>query len=365
MFYELTNNLGGVRTPDFLLLLGKKDITRNISKRLISLTLTDNRGFETDQLDIVLDDSDGEIELPARNAVLTLFLGWKEKVLKEKGSFTVDTIEHRGDSADTVRITARSANLGGTLNASREMSWHDTTLGAIVESIAVNHELSPAIAPELAKIPISHIDKSLESDVVFLTRLADRYGATVAIKARKLLFLKAGKGVTASGEPIAPVTITRGDGDRHLFSITDRDNYSGVTAQWLDTKNPQQQQQNVKVEHQSPPTKQNEYLLGKAGNVFAIKKIFANKAQAERAAQAQWDRLQRDKVLFTINLAIGRETLYPETPVNVTGFKSIIDAQPWVITKLVHTLDSNGYTTALTLEVNNAEVEYSEVIKSE
>ncbi|WP_427854682.1 hypothetical protein, partial [Salmonella sp. CQ24WZ0581SAL] len=32
--------------------------------RLMSMTLTDNRGFEADQLDIELNDADGQIVLP-------------------------------------------------------------------------------------------------------------------------------------------------------------------------------------------------------------------------------------------------------------------------------------------------------------
>lgn len=38
----------------------------------------------------------------------------------------------------------------------------------------------------------------------------------------KLLFLKAGQGVTASGKKIPQITITRSDGDRHHFAIADR-----------------------------------------------------------------------------------------------------------------------------------------------
>ena len=46
-------------TPAFKIILNGKDITTRLESRLISLTLTDNRGFEADQLDIELDDADG------------------------------------------------------------------------------------------------------------------------------------------------------------------------------------------------------------------------------------------------------------------------------------------------------------------
>jgi phage protein D len=79
-----------------------------------------------------------------------------------------------------------------------------------------------ASVDSLEKIPVPHIDQSQESDAVFLTRLADRNGAAVSVKAGKLLFLKAGSAVTASGKPIPQMTLTRSDGDRHQFAIADR-----------------------------------------------------------------------------------------------------------------------------------------------
>ena len=115
-------------TPAFMLTLGGDDITDNLSHRLLSLTMTDNRGFEADQLDIELDDSDGQLAMPARGAVLSLFLGWKGSALIGKGQFTVDEIEHRG-APDTLTIRARSADFRGSLNSRREVSYHDTTLG--------------------------------------------------------------------------------------------------------------------------------------------------------------------------------------------------------------------------------------------
>lgn len=44
------------------LTLNSKAITGNISDRLINLTMTHNRVFEADQLDIELDDTDGLAE---------------------------------------------------------------------------------------------------------------------------------------------------------------------------------------------------------------------------------------------------------------------------------------------------------------
>ncbi len=279
-------------------------------------------------------------------------------------------------------IRARSADFRGTLNSRREMSYHDTTLGQVVEQIAARNKLTASVATQLNAISIPHIDQSQESDAKFLTRLATRNGADVSVKAGKLLFLKAGSGTTASGKPIPTMTIERADGDRHQFAIADRGAYTGVTAKWLHTKDPKPKKQKVKIQRKpkfkqlralqhpkakpaavkksaaTPEEKEGEYMAGEADNVFALTTTYASKAQAMRAAAAKWDKLQRGVAEFSINLAMGRADLYPETPVQVKGFKRVIDDQSWIITKVVHSLSNSGYTTSLDLEVRLSQVEY-------
>ncbi|ELY4798022.1 phage late control D family protein [Cronobacter sakazakii] len=377
MLSDFYNGAGARMTPAYMLRINAKDITTVISERLLSLTLIDNRGFEADQLDIELDDADGQLELPIRGAVLTLFMGWQSETLIGKGDFTVDEIEHRG-APDTLIIRARSADFRGTLNSRREESYHDTTLGAVVETIAARNKLKARIAPELARIPVSHIDQAQESDAKFLTRLAERNGAEVSIKAGVLMFIKAGAGMTAGGKAIPQITITRSDGDRHQFAIADRGAYTGVTAKWLHTKDPKPKEVKVKrkpkvkhlraLEHpkvtkkkkekKEPEAREGEYMAGEADNVFVLTTTYASKAQAMRAAQAKWDKLQRGVAEFSITLARGRAEIYPETPAKVSGFKRIIDEQDWTITKVTHSLNNSGFVTALELEVKLSDVEY-------
>lgn len=382
MITGLTVDAGATLAPAFMLTQAGNDITQDISARLLSLTLTDNRGFEADQLDIELDDSDGQVEMPPRGAVLSLYLGWQGSALLGKGEFTVDEIEHRG-APDTLTIRARSADFRGTLNSRREMSYHDTTLGQVVEQIAARNKLTASVATQLNAISIPHIDQSQESDAKFLSRLATRNGADVSVKAGKLLFLKAGSGTTASGKPIPAMTIERADGDWHQFAIADRGAYTGVTAKWLHTKDPKPKKQKVKIQRKpkfkqlralqhpkakpvkakaaavkTPEAKEGEYMAGEADNVFALTTIYASKAQAMRAAAAKWDKLQRGVAEFSISLAMGRADLYPETPVQVKGFKRVIDEQSWIIAKVVHSLSNSGYTTSLDLEVRLSDVEF-------
>ncbi|HFI5325119.1 TPA: phage late control D family protein [Serratia liquefaciens] len=379
MIINVAMPAGALIAPDFSLSLQEKDITQNIRKRLITLSLTDNRGFEADQLDIELDDSDGLMVMPQRNAVLALSLGWKGAALTPKGLFTVDEVEHHG-SPDALTIRARSADFRGSLNTRRDESYHDTTLSHIVQKVAARNQLKASLAAGLGTIKVSHIDQTQETDAAFLTRLASLNGAVAVVKNGSLLFMRPGNGTTVNGKPLPVFTLTRQDGDRHSFSIADRDAYTGVTASWLNTKQPKPQkvklQRKPKEQHlralQHPNAKpaaskktgkpveekKGEYLVGAEDNVFVIPKVYANKAAAMRAAQAKWEKLQRGVAEFSLSLAMGRANITPETPVRVSGFKEVIDAQAWIVSKATHNLSNSGFTTALEFEVLLSDVTY-------
>jgi len=378
MMSTIAMDNGAQIAPDYRVKLAGSDITADISRRLISLSLTDNRGFEADQLEIALNDADGLMQMPPRGAVLSVFLGWKGQALIHKGEFTVDEVEHRG-APDTLTLRARSADYRGSLNSRRDHSYHDTTLEAIVSTVAARNSLQPAVAEAFKGVKVSHIDQTQENDAAFITRLAGLNGGVVAIKAGKLLFIKPGAAVTASGKPIPKTTLTRRDGDGHTFTLADRDAYTGVSATWLHTKDPKPKkvkvQRKKKEQHlralqhpaakkttakaqKTPEAKEGEYLAGSDENVFAMTTVYATQKAAMRAAQAKWDKLQRGVAEFSISLARGRADLFPETPVAVSGFKSVIDAQPWLISKVTHNLDGSGFVTTLNLEVLLSDVSY-------
>ncbi|NBJ32224.1 phage late control D family protein [Serratia fonticola] len=351
-------------TPAYSLKIDGADITGKIEERLISLTLTDNRGFEADQLDIELDDSNGTLELPRRGVSIAVSLGWKDSALVDKGTFTVDEIEHSG-APDKLVIRARSADFRATLNIQREASYHQKTIGDIIKTIASRHKLTPAIHKNMADVVISHIDQTNESDASFMTRLAKENGAIVTVKKGSLLFFRQGQNQTVSGKPIPLAVITRSLGDGHQFSITDRAAYTGVVANWLNTRTAKAQPVKVKRKRKKtanksaakPEEKQGEYLAGSDENVLVLRHTYASKYNAERAAKTNWERLQRGVATFSIQLARGRADLYPEAPVAVSGFKRQIDEAKWTLVTVTHSLNGSGFTTSLDLEVKIDELE--------
>ncbi|HCA7080938.1 TPA: phage late control D family protein [Citrobacter sedlakii] len=354
------------KSSAFSLTIEGKDVTTALDARLMSLTLTDNRGFEADQLDLELDDADGQIVLPRRGAVIQLALGWKGQPLFPKGAFTVDEIEHSG-APDRLTIRARSADFRETLNTRREKSWHQTTVGEVVKEIASRHNLKVALGKDLTDKALDHLDQTNESDASFLMRLARQYGAIASVKDGNLLFIRQGQGKTASGKPLPVITIERQVGDSHRFTLADRGAYTGVIASWLYTREPKKKEttqvkrrRKKTASPKEPEAKQGDYLVGTDENVLVLNRTYANRANAERAAKMHWDRLQRGVASFSLQLAEGRADLYTEMPVKVRGFKQPIDDAEWTITTLSHTvIPDGGFTTTLELEVkiNGLEIE--------
>lgn len=82
-----------VKTPICILTADNKPLNDLILQRIKSVTVTDNRANEADQLDIVLDDSDGVLDLPRRGVKINCQLGFEGEGLHDKGDFIVDETE--------------------------------------------------------------------------------------------------------------------------------------------------------------------------------------------------------------------------------------------------------------------------------
>ncbi|ADT95048.1 phage late control D family protein [Shewanella baltica] len=348
-------------TPDYQILVNGKDISPKVKARLMSLRLTDNRGFEADSIEVQLDDADGELAMPPKGATMQVRIGWKGSPLVDKGTYTIDELEHSGPP-DAITIRGKSADMRGTLQQSREQSFHQQSVSSIIDVIAARHQLKAKISDNLKMEFIDHIDQANESDANFLSRLAEQFDAIATVKNGNLLFLQAGLAHNASGIALDRVDITRQSGDSHHFGVADRDAYSGVVAYWQNDKAAKRQTVKAKKPTEAKPSDvkvivgEKEIMVGSNDNVKTLRHIYANKQNAERAARAMWDKLQRGVATFTITLAMGRPELFPELPVSVSGFKPQIDNSDWLLTRVEHNITDTGYTTGIELEVKNSEV---------
>lgn len=223
-------------------------------------------------------------------------------------------------------------------------------------TLATRNELATKISDKFNTEQIDHIDQQGESDAAFLTRLSQQFNALATIKHGTLLFLQAGAAETVSGKPIAPVTITRQSGDSHRFSNADRNAYTGVKARWQDNDGATTRIIQVIREKKGNTNTEKgntEFIIGSTGNTKVLRTVYSSKKTAERAAKSEWEKLQRQVATLSLTLAEGQPELFPEVPVTVRGFKADIDALPWLLAKVTHSISDSGYTCSLELEVKN------------
>ena len=316
--------------PDWRVTLDGKDLTDRMRPRLVSLTLSEKRGDEADQLDIVLDDADGLLAIPKEGALLRVYLGWKQgrdvtPGLINKGSYKVDDVSHSGPP-DQIRIRARAADFTSEIRNRREQSWKNTTLGAVLQDIAGRNGLTLKIAADLAAIALPSISQSRESDVAFLRRLGLENDAVATIKDKHLIFARKGAGTTTGGTALPTLTLTRRSGDGHNWQRQKRDGQEGVMAGWHDRKG----------------AKRKTVTVGQADGAKKLRKVYPDEASARRAAVAERDRLKRAPATLDLKLALGRPDVYPECRVSASGFKDEINATVWLISEVTHRLGNDG-----------------------
>lgn len=312
------------------------DITSKVNSRLINMTVTDNRGIEADSVSLELSDHDGLLDIPPKDAIVEVWIGWSTTGLVFKGKYLVKERIHSG-TPDILSIRAISADLKASLKRKREGSFHDKTIGEIISSLAARNGLNVVIQEKLASIKLAHIDQN-ESDANLMTRIADEHDAIATIKNSTLLFMAKGKAETVSGQSLPEIEITRRQGDRHNFSdTTEGDDISGVTCYYYDLKK---------------ALKQHVMVGNSSLNVREVRHIFRDRETAFHKAQAEYNQIKRKATSFSYSFSRGRPELIPEMTFKFTGLKAPIDDIIWLGTRVVHVLDgAGGFKTDVLLEV--------------
>ncbi|MFD0726975.1 contractile injection system protein, VgrG/Pvc8 family [Lysobacter brunescens] len=318
----------------YRLTIDGQDITGRVRPILSSLSISDRQRGEADELEIRLDDTDGKIEIPRKGVVCRVAIGWEGQALVDKGAFVVDETGHEGPP-DTVVIRARSVDLTNQARNRRNRSWHQTTLGAVIRDLAASQGLQPRISADLAQIPVAHLDQVGESDVNLMTRLAKQHDATATVKGRALIFLRIGKGTTASGAALPGFTIERSNCGRHNVTFADRDRFSGVHAEW----------------HDKASGTRKKVQVGDGKNSKGLRRVYHSESEARQHADAEYRKHQRGEARMSVTLSRGDANLSAEMIGRARGWRPEIDSIRWLAASVNHTLTgSGGFETTLELE---------------
>lgn len=317
-------------TPEFKILADSKDITRKIADRLLSLSVTDESGQNSDVVEIKLDNRDGAIAMPHSGAELEVYLGYEEIGLTRMGVFIAGDITLSGPP-DTMSIKGHAANMCKSLKAPKTKSWDQKTISEIVSTIAAGHGLIPVVAPVLAGIVLQHIDQTEESDLNFLTRLAVDNDAVAKPVESRLLFVPRGEAKSSSGKKLPLIHLDRVDLERWDMTAVSRGKYRSVKSYWYSLDD---------AERMS-------VIIGSGEPCFCMGGSSPTLSEARSKAQAKFNELQRGTATLSLSTG-GDPTIAAECALTISGVSGLEGS--WIVQRVEHSLDDQGYSCHIDCE---------------
>ena len=313
-------------TPAFRIVADGADVTQAIKDRLLSVRVQDQAGQQSDSLEIALDDRDSQMPIPRTGAWLKVWLGYSTggDLPVYMGSYAVDEVDlSNGPRSLVIKATA-AQTAPELVKEQRTQAWHEKTLGDVVSEIAKRNGLKPIIKGNLGSIAIKHEDQTNESDQSFLTRLAEKYKATIKPADGNLI-------VTPRGEGAGAFTLEAQQVSSWRATLKSRGAYGQVKVKYLDRAT---NLEKVETHGEKGPLP-----------VFEEKQLFRDKAEAKKAAESRLQSLKSGEVRISLQMP-GNPQFNSDGKVTLKSFRAGVDGT-WIIKSVAHALDSSGFTTTV------------------
>ncbi|MBB5515753.1 hypothetical protein FHS89_001773 [Rubricella aquisinus] len=309
-------------------------ITGPILSRLVSLTITDREGIQSDTVEMTFADGPPFVAAPRRGAVMSVSFSL-DGLGVFVGAYVIDRVEF-ACMPYTITVKGHSADLRSAMKTSRSRHWDGASVRSVVEEIARQHDLAARISDAAARHVYDWLGQQDEADLAFLDRLARRHGALFTIKNQTLLWLErgAGRGVDAD-LPIVTIPASVIIEGSCRLSETDVDRFGTVKAFWQNTAAAEREAVVVPAD----PSATGEHVL---------REPFSSRAEAERAAQAAAREMQRG-LIETSCAIVGRPSLMAGQPITYSGVRPMVDGRVFILEMVRHTFTkSSGLRTAFT-----------------
>lgn len=369
--------------PFCRILANGSDITGNLSDRLLSIEVHDEAEDKSDRVTIRLDDrarfaDGGMLAIPLIGTTVSVIMGYRDGAAADMGSYLIDDITVDSPPR-TLTVTGRAAAMPNAYRTPRTQSYHQKTLGAIMQEIAGRSGYEAKVDPELAGVVVRHADQLHESDMAFATRLAALHDGVARPVDGKLAVAKrgTGKSITGAALPVITLTETMCASWRFQYSARDEageagglDGGGGTDQQAAgDSRLPQS------VQMQSAgnlPALSAGAAPGQKGGVRAywhdirtgekkevtvgqepfhdLRYTHHNEAEAKAAVSAYRNKSLRGKASFSCMIG-GRPQVRAECKLILSGFRPYIPAE-WRIKSASHRYEpGGGYTTSIQAEL--------------
>lgn len=313
--------------PAFRVVADGEDLTAQIADRLLSIRVTEHAGQQSDSLEIALDDREKKVPVPRSGAWLKVWIGYSDQgqLPVYMGSFSVDEVEvSMGPRSMVIKATAaQTAPL--LVKEQRTQSWHAKSLQDIAGEIAKRNGLQLQVLPGAPNPTIKHEDQTNESDQSFLTRLAEKYKATVKPQDGKLVLSP------RDTSPLKAVVIDVTETLNWRATLKNRGAYGAVKVKWMDRKS--NTEKVLEIGQRGPLP------------IYEEKQLFRNEAEAKKAAESRLQSLKAGEVRVNLDM-IGRPNIRAIGSITLTNFRQYVDGD-WQVNTVTHEITNSGFSTSV------------------
>jgi phage protein D len=352
-------------TPIFDIRIGERSIASQMRSFLISLSLSDKSGLESDGLAIQL--ANKGLELPRTGTQLQVGLGYKETGLIDMGLFEIDgyTI-----SQSSVSIRAHAVKFAGPILTPKTRTFRNMKMADIIKQIAKENALDIKVSEDVPDLTYDCLHQTNESDLTLLSRIKRQFNLFVKPTNKSLIATPKGEGVVASPSvtlrdlmsetgrlgydtalrdvqqegtetsksgrvpqvPMPTITLKPQWLLNWSVSHSSRANTTAVTAKWYDQAN--QVMRYVTVGNDKAE-----------GRGTVLNGFLANEAEARAAANAAYCDSNLSSFSFSATMP-GAPMASSESRLVLEGFQHGLPTE-WVVSQVTHTLSGNGFQTSI------------------
>ena len=296
-----------------------------------SITIDDRIGIRSDSISISIPYSP-DIEFPKINATLDVALGID--VPLQIGTFIVNELTLTGTPL-ILSIRGNGINkelVSESFSAIKSRTWQaGTTLGAILNEIATNHNLTLVTLSSIANIVMPYTVQKAESDASILYRLTADRDLVIKFGKGRMGVIQRDAATTASGEVLPPLEISYNETLNFKCTEKTAQTFGTVTAKYQD---------NVRGGIFT-------VTEGDGDPVQILKDVYADESTARLAAISNLNASRRKNKMLTFDMI-------PTSPV-LTGQRVITKNFPIPITdEFIISNVTHNYSTRYILSVTSS-----------
>ena len=202
----------GVEETQFFCYVAGTDVSVRWASRLDWLECSDYAGEVADTCSIGLDDSGGQLVLPAKGAPIQIALGPKNGTAQIVFDGIVDDVRSECGHGEGMMliVDGKTADTKGKQKTRRNAHHDDKTIGYAMQDAAQWAGVDLSVAPRIAQLKRKYIAQDYESFLHFIQRLAHEVGGTFKmIGGTRGVVLDRNSGKTVGGSSIADVIAIR------------------------------------------------------------------------------------------------------------------------------------------------------------